>query len=70
MVRATFIGNTDGSSSFQELAGLSTDTKPTTGLFTGSVFREVDTGKLYYFDEESGDWIDPTATASSSDNMD
>lgn len=28
---------------------------------TGSEFFEVDTGKTLYFDEVSGDWIDPTA---------
>ena len=30
---------------------------------TGSEFFEVDTGKTFYFDETSGDWIDPTADA-------
>ena len=39
-------------------AGLSTDTKPTEGLATGSFFMEVDTSKAYFFDEESGDWIE------------
>ena len=28
---------------------------------TGSEFFEVDTGKTLYFDEDSGDWLDPTA---------
>jgi len=37
-------------------AGLSTDTKPTEGLITGSRFIEVDTGDLYAFDEVSGEW--------------
>ena len=39
-------------------AGLSTDTKPTENLVTGSVFIEVDTKKAVFFDEVSGDWGD------------
>ena len=39
-------------------AGLSTDTKPTTGLATGSFFLEVDTSKAYFYDEVSGEWIE------------
>lgn len=41
-----------------EAAGLSTDTKPTDNLVTGSVFIEVDTGKAYFFDEIAGEWIE------------
>ena len=37
-------------------AGLSTDTKPTTGIITGSSIVEVDTGKPFLFDEESSTW--------------
>lgn len=37
-------------------AGLSTDDKPTAGIATGSDFTEVDTGDVYFFDEES-DWV-------------
>ena len=40
---------------YVELAGLSTDTKPD-GIATGSLFLEVDTGDVYAFDVESGDW--------------
>lgn len=39
-----------------ETAGLSTETKPTEDLVTGSLFFEVDTGKVYAFDEVSGTW--------------
>ena len=39
-----------------EAAGLSTDTKPG-GIATGSIFTEVDTGKVFLFDEES-DWTE------------
>ena len=37
-------------------AGLSTDEKPTAGIATGSDFTEVDTGDVYFYDEES-DWV-------------
>lgn len=39
-----------------EFAGLSTDTKPTENLATGSTFLEVDTGDVFLFDEEGPTW--------------
>ena len=45
-----------GDKHYIEAAGLSTDTKPTTNLVTGSLFLEVDTGKVYAFDEVGGTW--------------
>ena len=42
---------------YVEIACLSTDTKPTTGIATGSSAFEVDTGDVYFFDEESGEWL-------------
>ncbi len=36
--------------------GLSTDTKPTTGLITGSKFIELDTGMFWVYDETNG-WM-------------
>lgn len=47
-----------GDVSVVELAGLSTDAKPTAGLATGSLFLEVDTGKIYAYDEVGGDWTE------------
>ena len=42
---------------YERMAGLSTDSKPTTGLCTGSEFLEVDTGDVYAFAEgESPAW--------------
>lgn len=41
-----------------EAAGLSTDTKPTDNVLTGSLFIEVDTAASFFFDEDSGDWIE------------
>lgn len=61
-LEARLLGYEDGAEvNYKKIAGLSTDTKPTTGLCTGSEFLEVDTGKIWYFDETSGDFIDPTA---------
>ena len=41
-----------------EFAGLSTDTKPTSGVGTGSIFVEVDTGTVFFFDEDGGTWVE------------
>ena len=46
----------NGNNKYMEIAGLSTDSKPTTGLITGSLFLEVDTGKIYAYDEISETW--------------
>lgn len=62
MVRCTkevFTGKTIGSPStfYREYAGLSTDTKPTdTGISTGSLFLEVDTGDIFVYDEAGEQW--------------
>lgn len=43
-----------------ELRGLSTDTKPTElngkKVDNGSIFLEIDTGKIYLFDLENEQW--------------
>lgn len=41
---------------YVQMAGISTDDKPTDGIITGSTFLEVDTGTMYAFDEVSGSW--------------
>ena len=38
--------------------GLSTDTKPTSGIVMGSVFVEVDTGKAFLFNETASSWVE------------
>lgn len=43
---------------YGEFAGLSTDSKPTEGIATGSQFTEVDTGKVFLYDSESGNWFE------------
>ena len=41
-----------------EFAGLHDDTKPVRDdICTGSTFIEVDTGDVYFFDEESSSWL-------------
>lgn len=41
---------------YVEMAGTSTESKPTEGLVTGSLFLEVDTGVVYAFDETTETW--------------
>lgn len=48
---------------YVKLVGLSSDSKPSTDLVTGSEFLEVDTCVKYYFDEMTGAW-NPTTNAS------
>lgn len=46
LVRRAFTNTLD----YVELAGTSKESKPTTGILSGSKFTEVDTGKTYVFD--------------------
>ncbi len=39
-----------------EYRGLSTDEKPTEKVSNGSVFIEIDTGKLYFYDLDNEEW--------------
>ena len=41
----------------KEIYCLSTDTKPT-GVPNGSICVEMDTGKLYLYDEDGTQWIE------------
>ncbi len=45
-----------GALRYIEASGLSTDTKPTSGIITGSTFLEADTGDVYIYDEVTGTW--------------
>ena len=51
---------TEGKVIQAELRGLSTDEKPTTLnnaiIGNGSIFIEIDTGKLYMYDLENEEW--------------
>ena len=61
MVRITNTGIKINGKQYVEYAGLSTDTKPVdTGLATGSLFLEINTGDVYAFDEEGNtgsEWL-------------
>lgn len=41
-----------------EASGLSTDSKPTQNIVNGSIFVEVDTGKVYFFNEAASSWVE------------
>ena len=56
MVRMTNYQYINHEQIYREYAGLSTDTKPTEGIITGSLFMEVDTGNIYAWDEEGEEW--------------
>lgn len=45
---------------------LSTDEKPVSGINNGDEVKEMDTGKVYHFDEENSTWIEWSATAEES----
>lgn len=58
MIRTIESKLTDTNRAYVELAGLSTDTKPTDGLATGSIFTEVDTGTVFFFNDASDTWVE------------
>lgn len=41
-----------------EAACLSGDSKPTTGIANGSLCLEMDTGKIYAFNETASTWVE------------
>ena len=51
MVRELVRRMYNASLAYVEYAGISTDTKPTAGIVTGSKFTEADTGDVYMFYE-------------------
>lgn len=53
--KATYVGN---DKILVESVCLSTDSKPTTGIANGSLCLEMDSGKIYYFDETSSTWAE------------
>ena len=64
MVRVTEVKFIKTGLKYFEYAGLSTDTKPTDMVATGSLFLEVDTGDIYAYDEEGGQWNKVASTGS------
>ena len=41
-----------------EYCGKSTDTKPTTGVNNADIFYEMDTKKVFLFDEDTSTWLE------------
>ena len=41
-----------------EIACLSTDEKPTTGVSNGAILYEMDTKKFYMFDADNSQWLE------------
>ena len=46
-----------GNDRYVEISGDSEETKPTANIVDGSIFVESNTGDVYLFNEESGDWV-------------
>ena len=42
----------------QRYVCISTDTKPTTDVNNGSLMLEMDTGKVYVFDQDNTTWVE------------
>ena len=63
MVRILTDNAFEGQYRYIEAAGLSTDSKPSGKLITGSTFTEVDTGDLFLYDEVSKQWNKVGGTA-------
>jgi len=48
----------DKNNAILEIRGLSTDTKPIENITNGSSFIEMDTGKIYFYNAESQQWLE------------
>lgn len=56
-----YIRDDDGTVTMGTMADFfcnSGDSKPTTGIVNGSTCIEVDTGKLFLFNEVAGSWVE------------
>ena len=53
-----------------EYDGLKDDTKPTEGVRNGSVFVEMDTAKVFLFNEAAATWIEVTEEDANADGND
>lgn len=42
----------------REFYGLSTDTKPTGGVRNAEIYYEMDTGKVFLFDDTNSQWLE------------
>ena len=58
VIKAHYAGN---EKSYVEAACLSTDSKPTDGIANGSICIEMNTGKIFMFNEAGSAWVELTA---------
>ncbi len=58
MITKINIKATQNGKELVDLALKSTDAKPTTGVMNGSFAVEVNTGKLFVFDEDASKWTE------------
>ena len=54
----TMANETSNGKAYIEAACLSTDTKPTDSIANGSTCIEIDTGKIFMFDESGDAWTE------------
>lgn len=59
-IRATdaIIIDYENNKQIANLFGTSNDSKPTTGYANGATFLEVDTGKIFLFNEDTSTWVE------------
>lgn len=53
-----YIATDGGVKALVEIYCLSTDAKPTTGIANGSTCVEINTGKVYLFNEAGSAWVE------------
>ena len=56
--KSVYVGN---EKCLVESACLSTDSKPTTGIANGSICIEMNTGKIFMFNEAGSAWVELSA---------
>lgn len=56
MASIIYAGRVEKGRQFVELAGLSTETKPTEGILGGSRFHELDTTKIFAYSQANDTW--------------
>ena len=61
-----FYDNSGNSVQLQTFFGLSTESKPTTGVGNGSALVEMDTSKIYFYDATGSQWLEWGASATPS----
>lgn len=58
MVTFSGISRVNSETPYCEGFCLSTDTKPTDGIANGSILVEIDTGNVFFFNEEASTWVE------------